>query len=311
MNKRIAIGIAVMAMAATAVHAATGDAVVPGGLWSATTTWAGGIVPGTLSATNIVSITGGATVTLDSSVPQNVNRIQVGQSGTAGTTGALIINSGASVTSTNSINVGMNRIGSFTMTGGNVTNLGTFNVACNGGGGTGSAAISGGVMTNKAITIGGNTNGTLSVTGGQLLGTTLTLGNASSNLFSGAVTLTGGSIELSTSANGLVINNGNTASKLTIGNTGELIWNDSHVADIATMVAASKIVWSSGSSTLNSTYGLGDQTWTNGIYFLHADYSSTDLKTRVWADTIPEPATIGMIGLGALITLLIRRMRIY
>ena len=202
------------------------------------------------------------------------------------------------------------------MTGGNVTNLGNFNVACNGGGGTGSAAISGGVMTNKAITIGGNTNGTLSVTGGQLLGTTLTLGNAVSNLFSGAVTLTGGSIELSTDANGLVINSGNSASKLTIGNTGELIWNGSHVADIATMLTASKIDWSSGSSTLGLTYGLGDRTWTNGIYFLHADYNNdvttgNDLKTRVWADTIPEPATIGMIGLGALITLLIRRMRIY
>ena len=134
MNKRIAIGIAVMAMAVTAVHAATGDSLVTGGLWSAPATWSGGIVPGTNALTvEIAAMTGASTVTLNSSVPQPLNRVQVGQGGTGagavGSTGTLIINAGGSFTVTNAINVGMNRFGSFTMNGGNVTNGGNFNIA--------------------------------------------------------------------------------------------------------------------------------------------------------------------------------------
>jgi len=55
-----------------------------GGLWSATTTWAGGVVPGT---SNDVVITDGATVIIDAAV--TVASITVGQ----GTSGTLIFNS--------------------------------------------------------------------------------------------------------------------------------------------------------------------------------------------------------------------------
>ena len=369
MKKRIAIGLAVMAMAATAVQAATIRSVPAGGLWSASTTWALGAVPGvTVGGADAVFVNSNSTVTLNSSVLQPLGNIHVAQQGAAGT---LIINSGGSLTTGagKDINAGNNAVGTFTMNGGNVTNGGNFNIANSATAGGSKATITGGTMTNLNIYVGKNANGSLSVTGGQLLGSALFVGDVgigtftnsgtvinsgafniansataggstatitggtmtnkninvgkaangslsvtggqllgsslnmgdTNNLFNGSAALTGGTIEIT---NALTIN---TASKLTIGDTGELIWNGDKVANIGTLVTSGSIIWSSGSSTLGTTYGLGDQTWTNGAYFLHADYDATDLKTRVWADTIPEPATIGMIGLGALITLLIRR----
>ena len=47
MNKRIAIGLAVMAMASAAFPAATIITAAGTGLWSAPTTWTGAVVPGT------------------------------------------------------------------------------------------------------------------------------------------------------------------------------------------------------------------------------------------------------------------------
>ncbi len=203
-----------------------------------------------------------------------------------------------------SLTVGDAGKGTFTLSGaGSVTNAASFVIANALGSAGSTATISGGTMKNGAVTVGKGANGSLSMTGGNLLASSLSLGDTN-NLFDGSAVLTGGTMELS-SGNSLTIN---TASTLTIGDTGVLIWDGNRVADIGNLVAVNDIIWSSGSSTLGLTYGLGDQTWANGEYFLHADYDATSLKTTVWADTIPEPATIGMLGLGALITLLFRRL---
>ena len=303
MNKRIAIGLAVMAMTATVVQAAAITNAAVNGLWSNSATWQGGVVPGTVVAgADIVRIRTGNTITLDSNVAQPLGNVQVGRV----TAGTLVVTNGGvlGMLTASTLEIGSTGVGSFTLyTGGTVTGK-TVVVSAQALTSAGSSiAIHGGNMSlSGPITVGKAANGSLTIDGGSVLANSLALGDAG-NLYNGSSSLTGGALEL-TAANALTIN---TASKLTIGNDATLIWAGNKVANIGTFVTANNIIWSSGSSALGLTYGVGDQTWTNGIYFLHADYSSIDSKTRVWADTIPEPATIGMIGLGALITLLIRR----
>jgi len=100
----------------------------------------------------------------------------------------------------------------------------------------------------------------------------------------------------------------NTASTLTMEGTGQLIWGGNKVDEIAAFVTANDIVWASGSGSYTGGDIITSSSWTNGLSsVLNAAYDGTN--TTVWVTTIPEPATVGMIGLGALITLLIRRMR--
>ena len=104
-----------------------------GGLWSATSTWNGGVVP---VAANDVVIADGATVTIDTA--PTINSITVGQ-GTSGiltfdgvAARAVIVTGGIIITANGSFIV--QSTGTFTNTlsvGGNITNNGTFDMSRN------------------------------------------------------------------------------------------------------------------------------------------------------------------------------------
>jgi hypothetical protein len=303
MNKRIVIGMAIVAMAATAVQAVTYTAANDG-LWSTTTTWSPVGTPGT-AALDIVRLGAGKTVTLDSSVANAMGNINIGRSLL---TGNLIVNSGGflGLYTNSTINVGDGGVGTLVMNGGTITGK-TFKVS-NGGVATAnsSATIHGGTIGfNGAMTIGAQAAGSLTIDGGSVIADKLFMGTNGA-AFAATTTLTGGTLEVTgAGASAFIINS---ASQFNIGGTGNLILNGDAWGIINGYVNSQDIVWNTGTGVA----GVGDRTWhsQNGTGYLHSDYDSLTGKTTVWVnETIPEPATVGMLGLGSLIVLLVRRMR--
>jgi hypothetical protein len=146
-----------------------------GGLWSATTTWAGGVVP---TATDDVTIADGATVTIDTAdVALDVN---VGQ----GTSGILQFDTTAARTLTVGQNVTIASGGTFNTgaagavnahvlsVGGNLTNNGTLDFSTTGTSANSNAA---------GITFTGATNNTFGGTGATTDIRTLTINKGTSN----------------------------------------------------------------------------------------------------------------------------------
>ena len=95
MTKKFALTALALAMASTAVQAANISSAAAGGLWSATTTWTGGVVPGeTVAVADVVRIQNGATVTLNSTPTYTLGNVQMGR-GT--TTGNLVVTTGGTL----------------------------------------------------------------------------------------------------------------------------------------------------------------------------------------------------------------------
>jgi hypothetical protein len=290
---------AIVAMAATAVQAVTYTAANDG-LWSTTTTWSPAGTPGT-AALDIVRLGAGKTVTLNSSVANAMGNINIGRSGLAGN---LIVNSGGflGLFTNSTINVGDAGVATLVMNGGTITGK-TFKVA-NGAGTAGSSAtIHGGTIAfNGTMTIAAQQAGSMTIDGGSVLTDKLFVGTNTA----GTVTLTGGTLEVTgASAGSFLISS---ASQFNIGGTGNLILAGDAWGIINGYVNSQDIVWNTGTGVA----GVGDRTWhsQNGTGYLHSDYDSLTGKTTVWVnETIPEPATVGMLGLGSLIVLLVRRMR--
>lgn len=300
MNKRIVIGIAIMAMAATAVQAVI-FTTTAGGDWLTPATWNSTTTPGaTVGGNDIARITGSSTVTLAGSVAQPMGNVQIGRT----TAGNLILNNGALLTilSGSTLEVGTSALGTLVMNGGSVTG-GTFTVGVNSTAAGSSATIHGGTMNfSGTLTVGKNAAGSLTMDGGSVLVNKFSLGDTA-NLLNGSAALTGGAMELG--SGGLFIN---TPSTLTMGNAAQLIMLGDTWSTINDYVNSSDIVWA---NTGSGIAGVGLKTWDNGSgSYLHTDYDALTGKTTVWLNqTIPEPATVGMLGLGSLIVLLVRRMR--
>jgi len=143
----------------------------------------------------------------------------------------------------------------------------------------------------------------MDITGGTVKTRDLTIG-ATNNTTVGTVSLSGGSLEVTSTAFAI-----NTASQLEIGTGGTLILGGDVWSTVGDYVNSGDIVWDALDTV---TAGVGDKTWHNwnGQGYLHTDYDALTGKTTVWVNqTIPEPATVGMLGLGSLIVLLVRRMR--
>lgn len=303
MNKRIVIGMAIVAMAATAVQAVT-YTVANDGLWSTTTTWSPVGTPGT-AALDIVRLGLNKTVTLDSSVANAMGNINIGRGGLAGN---LIVNSGGflGLFTNSTMNIGDAGVATLVMNGGTITGK-TFKVANDVSAAGSSATIHGGTIAfNGAMTIGAKAAGSMTIDGGSVLTEKLFVGTTNTDSYAATVTLTGGTLEVTgTSAGDFFINS---ASQFNIGGTGNLILAGDAWGIIDGYVNSQDIVWNTGTGVA----GVGDKTWhsQNGTGYLHSDYDSLTGKTTVWVnETIPEPATVGMLGLGSLIVLLVRRMR--
>ena len=303
MNKRIVIGIAIMAMAATAVQAAT-FTTTTGGDWMTASVWNSTTTPGaTVGGNDIARINGGSTVTLAGSVAQPLGNVQVGQSGN----GNLILNSGAflGMLSASTLTIGQVGVGTFTMNGGTVTGK-TFTISQVAGAAGSSAAIhSGATMTLEgSATIGKFGAGSMTMDGGSISAGRLLVGDQTA-AFVGTLAFTGGTITLSGSGtNGLAINTA-AGSQMTMEGNAQLIMAGNQYSVINDYVTLGDLVWANGGTIA----GVGDHTWANGGNYLHTAYDSGANQTTIWVNTIPEPATVGMLGLGSLIVLLVRRMR--
>jgi hypothetical protein len=148
-------------------------------------------------------------------------------------------------------------------------------------------------------------NGSMTMDGGTIKANVIRIGDLAGTTVSSA-TLTGGRIEvMGSGTNGLNITSA--SGVLNMGGNGQLIMAGNQWSVINDYVNSGDITWASGSGV----GGVGDKTWDNlsGSY-LHTAYDAGTLKTTVWVNqTIPEPATVGMLGLGSLIVLVVRRMR--
>ena len=305
MNKRLAIALAIMAIGASAVQAATyqSTALANGnwtdaGIWGTTPGY-----PGSSAPADIVQIGGSATITLNSSLPNTLGAVRVGR----GSAGNLIVSSGANMTLSlgNNMSVGDNELGYYTQNGGTVNALSAFNIATLVGTTAGSlATINGGTLNvGTTLFVAKAANGGMDITGGTVKTRDLTIG-ATNNTTVGTVSLSGGSLEVTSTAFAI-----NTASQLEIGTGGTLILGGDVWSTVGDYVNSGDIVWDALDTV---TAGVGDKTWHNwnGQGYLHTDYDALTGKTTVWVNqTIPEPATVGMLGLGSLIVLLVRRMR--
>ena len=90
---------------------------------------------------------------------------------------------------------------------------------------------------------------------------------------------------------------------LSIENNAQLILGGDRWTDINGFVAAGNLNWDNGTGIA----GVGDKTWDNGSgSYLHTEFDGT--VTTVWVnETIPEPATLGLIAMASVGALVIRR----
>lgn len=306
MNKRLAIALAIMAIGASVVQAATYQSTAlananwtDAGAWGTTPGY-----PGSSAAGDIAYVSGSATITLNSSVPNTMGNIHVGRS----SVGNLIVNSGANMTLSlgNNLTVGSTAVGYYTQNGGTVNGTSALNISIAATTTAGSLATINGGNLNVGTTlfVAKAANGGMDITGGAVKTRDLTIGDAL-NTTVGTVSLTGGSLEVTSAAFAI-----NTAgSQLEIGTGGTLILGGDVWSTVGNYVNSGDIVWDALDTV---TAGVGDKTWHNlsGHGYIHTDYDALTGKTTVWVNqTIPEPATVGMLGLGSLIVLLVRRMR--
>ncbi|VGO15737.1 hypothetical protein PDESU_04322 [Pontiella desulfatans] len=199
-----------------------------------------------------------------------VDKLTVGR----GTVGVLTISSGGNLIASNGVTIADTADGTLILNGGQMS------------------------VINGGLTLGADTEvGTLTLNTGSIDANTLAIGtdrNAPStvNLFGGTFTVN--------NAAGLGIKNG--GSVLNIQNDAQLILAGDALAAIDGF-ALTKILWADGSGMA----GIGDSTWDNGSgSYLHAEFDGTN--TTVWTnETIPEPATLGLVMMTATGLLVIRR----
>lgn len=108
------------------VHEATISSTATGGVWSQTTTWTGGVIPGPLDN---VTISDGATVTVNGNFTCNSLTFFSKAKGNAAATGTLIVNTGNTLTVTTSVTAPSGKTdGTFIITGAGTVNSATLNV---------------------------------------------------------------------------------------------------------------------------------------------------------------------------------------
>jgi hypothetical protein len=304
--KKLAIGLAIVALAATAAQAATyTTASFVTTDWTTAGAW--GTQPGYPGSASIdtARIQGSATIDLTTTVPNQMANINIGRASTIGT---LNVQSGANliVQAGGNLNVGDNYIGYYNQNAGTVNVGSAFSVATSLASGGSLATINGGSLTvGTTLWAGKFGAGTLTVNGGTILTRDFRIGD--SNTVS-QVNLNGGTVEVT--GTGAIPYEINPNSVLSFQSEGTLIIDNNFGIEslIAAQVAANDIIWDNG-SVVNTA--IGSYAWDNGTGdYLHYKYDFGTNKSTVWVNqTIPEPATVGMLGLGSLIVLLVRRMR--
>ncbi len=291
MKKEITIG---LAMAMTATMALGGRLETTGdGIWTNTAVvWSSG-APGSGDIARISNV-----VTLDTA--QSVDKLAVGYDAGAGD---LTIISGGALMAGRSADVGDSSAGTLLVDGGQMGVNGALNV---GNGSTGSLTVdNGGYLYMSAnLSVGKSTLGTLTLNDGHIQGRNLNVGNTV-GFGLGTVNLLGGTMSLTNSA---ASDDGRldirtAGDVLNIENDAQLIIGGDQWTNIASFVTADNIDWDNGSGMA----GVGDKTWVNGSgSYLHSEFDGT--VTTVWVNqTIPEPATLGLVAMAGVGLLVLRR----
>ncbi|MBI9021281.1 MAG: PEP-CTERM sorting domain-containing protein [Verrucomicrobia bacterium] len=225
----------------------------------------------------------------------------------------------------------------FTQSGGTINGAGF--ILGNMAGGNGTMNVSGGSNSlSGSITLGrvDGATGTLNMSGGFMDASSLLVGNEAGS--DGTFTLTGkdtyvkvGTLSMGAAGadvNSMIVVNdgllqfsalvadGNSANESFAMSGGVLqmrhLTSPDIVNEIDALITAGVFTWSiAAEDSLAATYDVADatRTWVNGDgVTLYANESGTNYSF-IWAEAIPEPATVGMMGIGALITLMVRRIR--
>lgn len=238
-------------------------------------------------------------VNVDSDVAITVVRVGRTQAGSL-----AIDSSGKLITSGNLI-IGDRYAGTGSIDGGFVGITGALNIGSGGATypqGDGMLAIgNNGTLTNSGrIAVAPDGTGSLTLNSGSIvslgnlvLGNTNSMGTATVNLLGGTASFD--NVTFDTAADLLNIENGVL-----------LTLNTNRLSVIAGFVASGNITWDNGDVANTS---VGDMTWDNGAgSYLHADFDSGTAKTTVWVNqTIPEPATLGLVAFAGAAVLIIRR----
>ena len=297
-----------LAMASTVAQAANISSALGGGLWSATTTWTGGVVPGeTVAVTDVARIVNTSLVTLDYSPTYALGNVQIGR--TTGGAGNLKVTTGGVLNMTlgSNMEVGSQTVGTLLMSGGTINVLSALNITAAAGASGSSATVnSGNLNVGTALAVGKFGLGTLTINGGSVVANAMPVGAVGIN---SSASLLGGSLQLGALLNPLTFNSA--GSTLTIANAATLTLGGNQNTAIAGF-AGGNLLWATGSSPLGGLYGTGDQTFDNGFgSYLHSFYDGGVNKTIVWVDLVPvpEPATLSLAVLGGIGLLAGRRLR--
>jgi hypothetical protein len=266
-----------MTVAVTVVQAANIDTAAAGN-WTSTSTWSGGIVPGSADTARLRH-----GVTLDSGV-SSITILRVGRTGQPSIPTLTISSGGSLATSGNAI-IADQLNGSLLINGGSLSVGDVMNIS-------GAASALGSVTVNSGslsvvnlMRVGQSFNSTFTQNGGTVQARNMSIGtNSTFNLFGGSLTLT-----MATNAASVLLFS-TVGSLLDIRNDAALNVGGNYVSTLDAAITAGRVDWSLGSSTLGSLYGTGDQTWGDGDgNYLHAFYDSGIERTVVWTDLVPVP----------------------
>jgi hypothetical protein len=175
--------------------------------------------------------------------------------------------------------------------------------------GTGTLNVSGGIFMTDKLHIGyGASTGVVNQNGGSVWADDLVLGTAGGG--NSTYNLNGGMLVLFQTDSS--IDNAGGTSALNFADDGFLEWAGvDNGDDLTTLITDGTITWDGGGTMLGDET-VWDVRWQDGEtdnwLFADTDGTLSAGKTTVWTSTIPEPATLGLIGAFGGGMLFIRRL---
>ena len=179
--------------------------------------------------------------------------------------------------------------------------------------------VTGGVVATREFLVGDNGVGQVRMTDGSVtvVGKFRIGNNNASNLGQASVLLEGGMLDVVTGNTGIAEAGVRGSNDVPVGGNihlldGLVLFNLSELTDVQAWLGDERITGEFGSTDRSAWELLAD--YSNGALRADFDGEVTDGRITLWAvaaagDVIPEPATLSLLGLGALVALGRRRRR--